>query len=216
MSQKDILGGQGESVKDPISPYIFVLCMEILSRKLKGMSDNPSFRFHPKCKAMRLVHLAFADDLLIFCKGDLRSVRLVKECLDDFCAASGLSANSDKSQCFIAGTISERTNAILSIMEFSMGELPVQYLGCPLHSKRIVVVEYAPLITKIQKLIQGWETRKMSYAGQMQLIKSVLGGLLGFWSQMFLFPLGVIHKIESLCKRFLWNGNDTGRKFMVA
>lgn len=55
----------------------------------------------------------------------------------------------------------------------------------------------------------------MSYAGRVQVINSVIGGLIGFWMQVFAFPKG-FYGIDSLCKRFLWNGNGTGRKYMVA
>lgn len=51
---------------------------------------------------------------------------------------------------------------------------------------------------------------------RMQVLKSVIGGITGFWIQMFVFPKGVISKIDSMCKRFLWNGNGSGKKFSVA
>lgn len=77
-------GKRGLRQGDPVSPYIFVLCMEIFSRKLKAMSENQDISFHLKCKEVGLVHLAFANDLLIFCRGDVKSVKLVKKCIEEF------------------------------------------------------------------------------------------------------------------------------------
>ncbi|XP_070033019.1 uncharacterized protein [Nicotiana tomentosiformis] len=51
---------------DPISPLLSVLIMEYLSRTLKRMSDLPDFKFHPMCKRLKLTHMIFADDLMIF------------------------------------------------------------------------------------------------------------------------------------------------------
>lgn len=146
-------GKRGLREGDPISPYIFVLCMEILSRKLSDMAKNPRFSFHPKCKAVGLVHLAFADDLLIFCKGDIESVSMVKQCVDVFIEASGLTSNPDKSHCFLAGMNEERKEEILVKLGVKEGRLPVRYLRCPLHSARIKNSNYDQIIVKIQKVI---------------------------------------------------------------
>lgn len=62
-------GKRGLSQGDPISPLLFVMIIEYLSRVLTKMEQLPDFRFHPMCKKIRLNHLCFADDLMIFCKG---------------------------------------------------------------------------------------------------------------------------------------------------
>ncbi|KAE8691842.1 Bifunctional dTDP-4-dehydrorhamnose 3,5-epimerase/dTDP-4-dehydrorhamnose reductase [Hibiscus syriacus] len=54
---------------DPLSPLLFVLVMNVLSKMLNTAAAKGIFNFHPKCKKIGLTHLTFADDLLIFCKG---------------------------------------------------------------------------------------------------------------------------------------------------
>ena len=63
---------------DPMSPLLFVLGMEYLSRILMKVSKAEGFKFHPRCKKLQLTHLAFADDLMIFCKGNLESIQIMK------------------------------------------------------------------------------------------------------------------------------------------
>ncbi|OIS96144.1 putative ribonuclease h protein [Nicotiana attenuata] len=46
------------------------MVMEYLSRILKRMSQLPDFRYHPMCKEQQLTGLTFADDLMMFCKGN--------------------------------------------------------------------------------------------------------------------------------------------------
>ncbi|XP_056698498.1 uncharacterized protein [Spinacia oleracea] len=62
---------------DPISPLLFVLCMEYLSRILHKMSEHHLFQFHPRCQGIKLTHLCFADDLIMCSKGDFPSVYLM-------------------------------------------------------------------------------------------------------------------------------------------
>lgn len=69
---------------DTISPLLFILVMEYRSRTLKSMSDLKNFKYHPMCKQLKLAQFIFADDLIIFFKGDVGSVRRVMEAIDTF------------------------------------------------------------------------------------------------------------------------------------
>ena len=64
--------------------------MNGLSNLLNATVAQRVFKFHPKCKKINLTHLFFADDLLIFTKGDLDSVVGVQKVLGLFYSISGL------------------------------------------------------------------------------------------------------------------------------
>lgn len=51
---------------DPLSPYLFIMCMEVLSKLIDNAARDGVFGYHPKCKALALTHLVFADDLVFF------------------------------------------------------------------------------------------------------------------------------------------------------
>jgi len=97
-------GKKGLRQGEPMSPYLFVIAMEILSLLLEESSrDNPLFDFHPRCYGIRLTHLWFADDLLIFSVGNLNSMKVIRDVLGEFEGLSGLEVNLAKSTCFCAG-----------------------------------------------------------------------------------------------------------------
>lgn len=76
--------------------------MEYLSRLLE-VPTTTEFNFHAKCAELRITHLAFADDLMLFCRGDLGSMRILTDAMDEFSDCSGLQINGDKSQLFAGG-----------------------------------------------------------------------------------------------------------------
>jgi len=76
---------------DPLSPYIFIMCMEVLSTALSNATNHPKNGIGIKLSpgAERIPGLLFADDCLLFCKADFTNCTSLKHILDDFCKQSG-------------------------------------------------------------------------------------------------------------------------------
>lgn len=79
-----IKGRKGLRQGDPLSPFLFVLCLEYFSRMVKGATNNTEFNYHPKCAPLKITHLTFADDLMLFARGDTTSIRILMNCLANF------------------------------------------------------------------------------------------------------------------------------------
>ena len=111
-------GAKGLRQGDPISPFIFVLYMEYLSRALNCVARQPNFNIHPKCNKLNISHLIFADDIMLMSRGDPISVSMLMCCLNDFAVISSSSANLRKSNAFTAGIQGGDMQDILSITGF--------------------------------------------------------------------------------------------------
>jgi len=202
---------------DPISPYLFVICMEYLNRCLMQLKENSEFRYHPRCKRLHLMHICFVDDLLLFSRGDVGSVTQLFEAFNLFSAASGLKANQSKSSIYFGGVALNVQEAILTKFGLTKGELTFKYLRVPLSSKKLTVMQCQPLVKKIISRIENWSSKLLSYAGRLQLIKSVLFGVQTYWSQVFALPQKVLKLIQTACRVFLWTGKSgTSKRALIA
>ena len=159
---------------DPISPLLFVLCMEYFSRIMTFIGKLPGFQFHPRCKSMALNHLTFADDVILFCKGDFQSVQLMLQGILLFAAISGLRANPHKSDFYSCGLSEQENRRIMKSSGFKHGRLPFRYLGVPISTTKLNAVECEKLIEKMVMKIRIWSSRHISFAGRSQLVNVVL------------------------------------------
>ncbi|KAL0292813.1 UNVERIFIED_CONTAM: Retrovirus-related Pol polyprotein from type-2 retrotransposable element R2DM [Sesamum radiatum] len=194
---------------DPISPYLFVIVMEvwriILHKRVQAAAD---FHYHWKCKEQGILNLCFADDVLIFCKGTVQSVRVIKAVLDEFASDSGLKVNPNKSQVILSRAAQSVRYEIVNIMGFQEGSLPIRYLGVPLVSTKLSIADCRPLLQKIDARLAGWSHLNLSFAGRTQLLRSVMSAMHAYWASVFLLPKAVIKEIEARMRRFLWRGSS--------
>ncbi|KAG7541866.1 Reverse transcriptase zinc-binding domain [Arabidopsis thaliana x Arabidopsis arenosa] len=191
---------------DPLSPYLFVLTMEVFSKLLISRFNSGYISYHPMTSDLEISHLMFADDVMVFFDGKSSSLHGIYETLDDFASWSGLSMNREKTLLFFAGLSPREENDIISY-GFPIGNLPVRYLGLPLMSRKLRISEYSPLLEKITNKLRAWAVKSLSFAGRTQLLASVIYGIINFWISTFMLPKGCIKRIESLCSRFLWSGS---------
>ncbi|KAL0285171.1 UNVERIFIED_CONTAM: hypothetical protein Scaly_2826500 [Sesamum calycinum] len=68
-----------------------------------------------------------------------------------------------------------------------------------------------PLIDKVEARLAGWNHQNLSYAGRLQLIKSVLSTLHMYWASAFILPKGILQILEKKMRRFLWHGSGNAK-----
>ncbi|KAL8122679.1 hypothetical protein AgCh_010876 [Apium graveolens] len=197
-------GTKGLRQGDPMSPYIFALCMNIFSCILNKTPEG--FKYHWRCKELRLNHLFFADDVLIFSHGSKNSVQHIMNSITAFSSWSGLTPSIHKSTSYLCNCDTDFTNWF-DTLSIPRGNLPVKFLGVPLISSQLCVNDCMPLVEKITSRLQSWATLLLSFAGRVTLIKSIVHAIQAFWCNHFMLPGSVHATIQSMLTRFLWKGN---------
>lgn len=182
--------------------------MEYLSRCLSGASLHKKFNFHPKYERLKLSHLAFPNDLMIFTRGDYLSVCIMCEALTRFGMASGLRAKSLASSIFLAGVDDYERNTISNSLVIA-GSMPFRYLSIPLSGVYFKVPDYSPLLQKVANILLTWAGLNLSYVGSLEVICSVVHGIKNFWLGVLPVSTVVLDRITGLCRRFIWGSNST-------
>ena len=116
---------------DPLSPYLFILCMDFLGQLIekkcnaklwqpvKASQSGPTFS-----------HLFFADDLLLFAKTDYINCLAIRDVLDDFCSISGQTVNEAKSRVYFSPNVDRDTReSLCDILGFTSTPLLGRFLG---------------------------------------------------------------------------------------
>ena len=192
-----------------LSPYLYVILSNVLSKLLNKAAEAGRFQYHPQCQGVKLTHLSFADDIVVFTNGTVSSLQGVVEVMQNFATMSGLHINATKSTIFASGLDVAPLLAAAASLGISAGSLPIRYLGMPLTTKSLTPLDYEPLVDKVRSRMLSWSNKSLSFAGRLQLINSVITSTVNFWSSAFLLPAKCLDTIESMCCAFLWSGSPT-------
>lgn len=88
---------------DPLPPYLFIMCMELLSRNISQSVDYLNWQhIRISNKGPLLSHLFFADDIILFSKITTKSSYAIIDVLNNFLECSGQKINFDKSKLFFS------------------------------------------------------------------------------------------------------------------
>jgi len=200
---------------DPLSPYIFILCMEVLNSMLNSAAQRPKSGVGIKlCPTTdRLPCLLFADDCLLFCKADSSSCWTVKNILDQFCVLSGQLVNYQKSVLtFSKNATSAHRQTVAGIFNITHSISLGKYLGCPVLQKRPNSSTFQELLNKARTKLAGWKANMLSKAGRAVLIQSTLEALPAHTMQCFKLPVSTSAQLDCINREFFWKKTNNANK----
>ena len=97
---------------DPISPYLFLFCANILSLALTKEENQK--RTKVGRNGISFTHLFFVDDSLLFSQNDNASLRNLRKTILWYCSISGQSINLNKSDLFCSLNIPQEIQVSLA------------------------------------------------------------------------------------------------------
>ena len=119
----------------PLSPWLFLLIMEVLSRMLKKIVVGGLLKGfqvgRPNATSVCVSHLLYANDTILFCDADSEQLMYIRMVLTCFKAITSLKVNMNKSEMVPIGEVIGLDD-LVALLSCHVGSLPLQYLGMPL------------------------------------------------------------------------------------
>ncbi|XP_060210793.1 uncharacterized protein LOC132637772 [Lycium barbarum] len=184
---------RGVKQGDPLSPALFIIAAEVLSRALNSLFDQP-------------------DDTIIFSATDNYSLQMIMDTLQEYEKISGQLINKRKSSFYMFNKVSnELSQQVAAVTGFVRGQFPFTYLGVPITHARKRKVDYTELLKKVKDKLQTWKGKLLSYGRKAVLITSVLQSIPIHVLSAIRPPKCVIKELYRIFARFFWNYKEEGR-----
>ena len=190
----------------PLSPLLFLLVVEGLSRFIKKSKADGDFKGIQISPGHAITHLLFVDDILIFCDGSRRGLQSLCQGMDLFHRATGMVINDEKLIVNWANLFESAIRALGTFFGFQNQDLDmgVKYLDFFLKPNDYRCKDWYWLLSKIEKKLSCWSHRWLSRVGRLVMVKAVLEAMSIYWMVLTWIPRGILEKIRKICFSFLW------------
>ena len=208
--QGTIVPERGIRQGDPMSPYLFILCAEVLSHMLKQAEATRHIQgLKISDQGPAITHLLFADDSLFFTLANDKSCKAIQKILTQYEQISGQAINLRKSSITfgsrVKAQVKTRMRRILGIHNEGGGG---KYLGLPEEIKRKKTEMFEYIIEKVREKTHGWSKRFLSPGGKEVLLKSVALALPVYSMNIFKLPKSICEEINGILAKFWWSNTE--------
>ncbi|KAJ0927224.1 putative RNA-directed DNA polymerase [Helianthus annuus] len=198
---------------DPLSPFLFILAMEVINMFLKRAVEIGLFK---GCNLPNggpsISCLSYADDVLFVGDWSAENVVALNRLLRWISLVTGLKVNRRKCYLFGIGSEASEVANFANLASCEVGSFPFSYLGIPIGVNMKRAKFWQPVLDRVASKLSKWKARYLSFAGRMTLVKSVLGSLPSYFLSIFAAPKCVLNRLEKIRRDFLWGISDRGSK----
>lgn len=142
---------------DPLSPYLFILGQEVLSRLIEHdlwLTNVVGIR--TSISGPTISHVMFVDDIVLFSKASKKDAENLVKILEKYCKWSGQAINRGKLGVFFSKhTHSQVRRSIKGILQVKNLKKDAVYLRAPMFRSRAPVKDFAFLEDKIEAKLLG-------------------------------------------------------------
>jgi len=141
---------------DPLSPFLFIIETEAISRMLHNSLRG--FKIFRSCESLN--HLLFEDDLVVFTSATFSKASIIKNFLDRYSFWSSQPVNFSKSSIsFCKNTNDATRNSILAILPFVATLVSAKHLGFPMLFGRSKYDYFVDVLDNVKVKNEGWRLK---------------------------------------------------------
>ena len=195
--------GRGCRQGDPISPYLFVLAVELLGETFRTKTDLKGITVGGEEHRIS----QFADDTTLFMQFTENNLRTCMRILEEFHSISGLKINIEKTKAVKFGVLRDSRMTICEDLDLiwtqEFTSLGIDYNVTQLN--RITDLNLEGKIVDMEKLISVWKIRNLTLVGKITIIKTLLISKITHILLSLPRPSEeYFDKIEEIFSNFLW------------
>ena len=193
--------GRGVRQGDPLSPYLFIIALEVLAIRIRNDDTIQGFKFGEEIVKLNL----FADDMTCFLK-DKGSYTSLLRLLEDFGECSGLKVNYEKTEALAFGDSSlwedlSNTFTLRNVIKI----LGIYFGG---NGKERDDLNYRETLRSIKKSLNLWKWRGLSLLGRIQIVKTFAIPKFMFRASVLPISKELLKNADTIFYSFIWNGKD--------
>ena len=199
---------------DPCSPYLYLICAEILSLMIRNNSDIKGISINNEENLLS----QFADDTTLFLDGSEKSFREAIFILSRFSLMSGLKINFEKSQIIWLGSQKNSNIRYMRDKNFIWDPGTFKVLGIMFSTNvsSIVSINYQGKLCAMKNIMAMWRNRNVTPYGKIIVIKTlVFSKIVHLLINLPDPPEQFIFELEKELYSFLWNGKQNKIKKSV-
>ena len=165
--------GRGCRQGDPISPYLFIICAEILGILIRNNRDIKGIKINGEEYKIS----QYADDTSLFTDGSPQSLDGILQTLDFFACISGLKINFNKTKIIWIGSKKFSMEVFHhSRWKFDSVHTKFDLLGVKfsINLDDMIHINYKYVMEKIEKILISWKFRNLTPIGRITVIKTLV------------------------------------------
>jgi hypothetical protein len=90
--------------------------------------------------------------------------------------------------------------------------VPFDYLGVPIFKGKPKKIHLQALTDKVKSKLASWKGHSLSLMGRVQLVQSVIHGMLLYSFKIYSWPRSLIKLLDSCIRNFVWSGSIDTKK----
>ena len=190
---------------DPLSPYLFILAIEVLSILIRNHSEIKGIELNGKTLKL----MQYADDTTCFISNK-ESLSCLKSLLQKFGLLSGLVVNERKTRIIGLGSWK---NKFENFNGFRISPEPIKILGiwfCH-DKKQMHNLNVGGKIGKIKTILASWHARGLTLQGKILILKTLgLSQLVYNLSNIYVTN-ETLAEVDKLSFNYIWGGPNKAK-----
>ena len=201
---------RGTRQGDPLSPYIFILVVEVLAAMVRQNKEIKGLTFGN----FEIKQCLFADDITYFLK-DYDSFLTLEDTISIFTDFSSLKVNFEKSEVAWIGSKKFSDAPVDGVKWINLTKEVVRILGIYFTYNKSLSNEYNFTRVKenIKVVLNIWKSRNLTIMGKNTIIKNLVLPKVSYVTSFLKEPKDFVKEIQGLLIKFLWHGGKSKIKY---